>query len=822
MLALVLAFVTFDSSFAAKGSYFDKVTFIQYLDENTALEEVRKGNLDLYFYRIPSDRIESAQSREGLKVYDSTGGSYSILVNPAESETFNPFSLDKVRFALHYLVDRKLIINELMGGYGTLMYSNYGPFDPDYLAIVEVLESFHFRYNPTLANEMITQALENAGATKVEGIWTHDGNPVEITFFIRSDDPVRKSIGEILSSELENMGFVVKKDFGDLNKAFVVVYGSDPAKLQWNLYTEGWGGRSAFIKYDSVGLGQMCAPWFSNTPGFNDPSYWNYQNATIDEITQKIYTGNFSSAEERSKLIRDATLICVQESVRVFLASKIDQYVVNENIQGVINDFGAGVPSRFTTINARGDSEDLRIGVKQIYQGSWNPVMGMSDIYSRQIWDTLYDPSIFKHPYNGESFPIRTSWNVETAGPDGKLEVPADAITWDPLSQNWINVNQSTQAISKVTFDLTFSNWHNGQRMDINDVLFSFYFSKEWGSEQQEGDKTFDTEYTPRASQSVNTLIGVKPIDEDTIEVYVDYWHFDEAEIADWASLWSSVPWEIFSAMEKAVIDGKVSFSRSGAVSNNVNWLSILIPNDAQTIKQNLLDFEQSGFIPAPLQEMGLDKNYFNSRYEASTNWIEKNNHAVISNGPFYLDSYSPESRTITIRAFDDDSYPFESGYWSEFEETKFPKIINVEIPQIVTQGKSLSIPISTEHSSEIQYFFINPEGKVISSGKKQIQTSPIVLSLSEKETGLLGEGANDLKVFALSDTVLRPDIFGTSFFVSTLPNQELPSTSIQEAENIFSENNDSVIYVFIMIIIFAIAIIYVKKKSLKLAKTKS
>ena len=127
---------------------------------------------------------------------------------------------------------------------------------------------------------MISNALKEKGATKSNGKWEINHKPIEITIFIRSDDPVRKSIGEILASELEKIGFIVKKDFGDLNKAFVVVYGSDPAEMKWNLYTEGWA-RSAFVKYDSVGLAQMYAPWFSNMPGFNDPTYWNYKNDTL-------------------------------------------------------------------------------------------------------------------------------------------------------------------------------------------------------------------------------------------------------------------------------------------------------------------------------------------------------------------------------------------------------------------------------------------------------------------------------------------------------------------------------------------------------------
>ena len=77
VLALIalLPSVTLHESFAEKGTFVDEVKFIQYLDENTALEEVRNGNLDIYFFRVSSDRIESDKAREGIQVFESTGGS---------------------------------------------------------------------------------------------------------------------------------------------------------------------------------------------------------------------------------------------------------------------------------------------------------------------------------------------------------------------------------------------------------------------------------------------------------------------------------------------------------------------------------------------------------------------------------------------------------------------------------------------------------------------------------------------------------------------------------------------------------------------------
>jgi len=814
MLVTILAFIIIIPGImeisAEKNSYFDSVKFIQYLDENTALEEVRNGNLDMYFYRISADRLENSKSREGLNVFDSSGGSYSILVNPAETEKFNPFSIKENRFALNYLVDRKLIVNELMSGYGAPMISNYGPFDPAYLTIIEQLEAFNFRYNPTLAEETITKNLKERGATKVNDKWQIDGESIEITFFIRSDDPVRKSIGEILASELERIGFTVKKDFGDLNKAFVVVYGSNPADLKWNLYTEGWN-KSAFVKYDSVGLGQMYSPWFSNMPGFNVPDYWNYQNEYIDAISQKIYTGNFSSSQEREDLIQQATIEGVNESVRIFLASKVDQYVVNQNVHGVVNDFGAGVPSRFTPINAQSDKNELVIGVKQIYQGAWNPVMGFSDSYSRQIWGILSDPVSFPHPFTGEIFPVRGNWQVETAGPDGMLDLPDDAIIWDPISQTWKTVPADSQAVSKVIFDLEFSNWHNGQKMDMNDVLHSLYFTIEWGTQTDENDKTVDNEFTPRAAQSVQTLIGVKPIDENTIEVYVDYWHFDEGEIADWASLWNTMPWEIFTAIEQAVIDGKVSLSRSGVGSKNINWVSLIIPNDALVIQSYLDEFKKEKFVPAPLKQLETDLQYFDSRYSASSEWITENDHAVISNGPFYLDSYSPESRTISVSAFEDESYPFKVGYWSAFEKTEFPKITKVQIANLIQKEGELNISIETSQTDSILFFLNNNNGDLVFSETIVVSENPTEIKIPGEQTKGLGIGANDLKIFAMSNTVLKPDFYSTSFLVTENKNQ-LPEVAPDKIQ--FTENEGTSLWFILPVIAIIIAgSIYIKKR---------
>lgn len=817
LLILFLAF-SFEIIYAEKGTYINEIQFIQYLDESNALEEVKHGNLDMYYSRIPSELLETPESRQNLDVHYVTVGSYSILTNPAEGEKFNPFSNQEIRFALNYLIDRRLVVDELMGGYGIPMVSNYGPYDPDYLSILSEIEKFHFRYNPEYANEVISKILTEKGAQKTEGKWYYNNKPIEITIFIRNDDPIRKSIGEILSSELEKIGFVIHKDFGDLNKAYVTVYGSNPSDLKWNLYTEGWAGRSAFVKYDSLGPAQMYAPWFSNMPGFNNPSYWNYKNPQLDDTTQKIYSGNFTTVEERKNLIRDAVSEGVRESVRIFLASKIDPFVTNKRINGVINDFGGGITNRLTPINIRSNDDSLKIGVKQIYQGSWNPIGGLADAYSKNIWDLLYDPGIFKNPYSGQNFPVRENWKVETAGPHGHLDVPSDTIIWDPILQKWKNVGPGVTATSKVTFDLTWGNWHSGQKMDMKDILYSVYFSSEWGSPQTENDKTFDSAYTPQASQSQKTLVGMRLIDEHSVEVYVNYWHFDDSEIADWASVWPVMPWEITTAMEKIVLDGKASFSRTDAQVKNLNWLSLIVPRDASLVKEVLREFQKTKYIPTALLSFDKTEQYYDSRYESAIKWIENKNHAVISNGPFYLENYSPEARAMTVRSFDDSTYPFEAGHWKKFEKVNLPKITQIDIPSQIILGQPLEIPIKTSNTTQIYYFVSTGTGEEVDLGILEVNKNTAKISLSAEQTQKMISGGNDLKLYAISDSVLRPDIYTTSVFAVSADSQNHTQTIIHNYSKTGKTENLGLISITLGIIIIGI-VVYVKKSKTRLQK---
>src|ERR687887_1406966 len=194
-----------------KGAFIDQVNFVHYLDQNLALQDLKGGKIDTYFFNIPLEVVSDTQNDPNLKVYQVPGGFMDLLLNPAPARgstgTLNPFSIKEVRYALNYLIDRDFVVNEILKGYGSTLIGPFGIYSPEYLNVIDTVESFGFRYNPSLAASMISDAMMGSGATNQDGKWIFNGSPVTIKVLIRQDDTPKKSMGELVAAELDNIGF---------------------------------------------------------------------------------------------------------------------------------------------------------------------------------------------------------------------------------------------------------------------------------------------------------------------------------------------------------------------------------------------------------------------------------------------------------------------------------------------------------------------------------------------------------------------------------------------------------------------------------------
>jgi peptide/nickel transport system substrate-binding protein len=762
-----------------RGAYIDQVNFIRYLDQNLALQDLKSHKIDTYFFSIPLEVVSDTQNDPKLKVYETAGGFMDLLLNPAPARSttgdLNPFSIRQVRFAMNYLVDRDFVVNEILKGHGSPRIDPFGIYSPEYLNIIDTVQSFGFRHSPELAQHMIAEALTHAGATKDNrsGKWIYNGRPITIKILIREDISYRKSVGEAVASALENLGFNVVRDYGDLNKANTIIYGSDPQDIKWNVYPEGWES-SGFAKYSPGTSAQMYAPWSAQMPGNQNPSFWNYKNATLDATTQRISFGNFSSQNERNDLLGSAVRDGIQESVRVFIATILDPYVASQSVIGLINDFGAGIPGRLSLINSRlADNRSIiNVGMKEIYVGAWNSIAGFKDRYSVIEAADIGDPATFVNPYTGEVTPIRAPWiAIGTNGPHGRIPVSSNATIWNPIIQHWdeaANNNNISTATSKVTYGLKYGKWHNGIMMDKSDLLYAYYFGHEWGTNTGANDKTVDSEYTSQAAQAIKYDRGIRFLSNDKVESYIDFWHFDNKEIGGAAAVWAGEPWEITAASERLVIGGKFAFSRTDSTSKSVDWLSLVIPSHANALKEELQKMKAENYIPNALRGI-VSIEEAKKRYDASINWITHHNNAIIGNGPFYLDSYNPSGGVITLKAFRDRSYPFYLGYWGKYEHPKLASIENIkDIPRFIRIGQAFNLPLQVNvdgkpsNNATVNYYFSDSSGNVIISGMAK-QTSAtagrFAIDLSDNDTQKLSAGPNTLKMFAASLDAYKPDI---------------------------------------------------------------
>jgi peptide/nickel transport system substrate-binding protein len=128
----------------------------------------------------------------------------------------------------------------------------------------------------------------------------------------------------------------------------------------------------------------------------------------------------------------------------------------------------------------------------------------------------------------------------------------------------------------------------------------------------------------------------------------------------------------------------------------------------------------------------------------------------------------------------------------------------------IIQKGEKLEIRVETDHSDSILYFLINSEGKMISSETLKIEKSGITILVPPEKTKDLGIGANNIKIFAISNSVLKPDFYESSFIVTDYI-EKLPTSLSDNIE--FTENNPEYGIWIIPILVIIGIVIYLKKK---------
>ncbi|MEJ7762703.1 MAG: ABC transporter substrate-binding protein [Thermomicrobiales bacterium] len=749
------------------GAALDTLIFSSFNVDQAPLQ-MQNGALDLYLFGLKTDAAQAlAQSApEQIRLIEAPASTLSLILNPAPAPEgeLNPFSIREIRLAMQFLVDREFIANDIYQGRARPMFSPIGPLDFDQLTVFETVRSRNLRYDPEGARQAIAAAMGAAGATPgPDGKWAFNGRPIAVKLIGRTEDE-RRPIADLVRVALEGVGFLVQPILQEFGPATLAVYASDPITFQWHVYTEGWG-RSSSSRYDDDALNSYAAPWLGNMPGWQETGYWQYEQEDLDALGQRLFRGEFASREERDELFQRMMGISLDESIRVWLVTAIQSFPVRTEVENLTVDIVGGPKSLFSLRGASvAGASDLTVGHLWIWTArtTWNPVGGFGDVYSADIYRNLVDPPLTNHPFTGLPIPFRADFEVENDGPDGVIEVPEDAVTWDAVADAWAPVGTGITSVSKVTFDYSRyfqSTFHHGQPITIADVIYPLAQSFEFAYDEQK--IQVETAIGITSRPYLETFKGFRLLDDDRLEVYVDYWYFEPDYIASYAGLASpGTPWELRAAMDEVVFVARTgAYTDTAAGRFNVPWLSLTVDQDARIIERMMRQLQREERVPAGYFEMGgrtlVTPEEAVARYGACLDWFDRTGLLVISNGPFTLSRYDPPSQFAQLDAFRPEGYPFGPD---DFRFGDPPRLnITAAAPPTVALGAPLDIPVTVEGDGTLglRYILIDPaSGAVVASGEADGQGGAFTVSVGADVTATLFPSVYQLYLLGYSDAI--------------------------------------------------------------------
>jgi len=711
---------------------------------------------------------------------------FKVVKEAPSSIKINPFCFRQIRFAMNYIINRQFIVSTVYKGYALPMYAPYSAADPTYQVIADIVAQFMFTYNPDYANKIITKVLTEVGAKNIGGKWYFEGSPITIPFIIRVEDE-RKIIGEMVAAELEKLGFVVNRLELTFGPAITKVYTTDPMSFEWMIYTEGWG-KGSIDRWDPWTITQFAAPWFGFMPGWQEPGYWNYRNATLDKLTMAICLGKVKSKEEWIHDLRLATLMSLEEAIRIWIATPMTIYPASSKLMGITLNLGSGL--RDIVLNLRNwyvpGRDYVNVGHLWIWTSRtvWNNYGGFMDVYS---WDPVHatvDPWIWRNPFNGEPMPFRVTYTVKTAGPTGKLPVPPDALVWNP-AKGWVKIGPGHYAKSVVIFDLSKligTKYHDGQTITWADVLgdWALWFDIAYNKTKA----SMEPSIASTAQYVLQPIVAIKPdIQHNKLYVYLNYWFFDPNYIADTAVIDSAGnPFVMNFVQQYLAFDlQKYALSETRAKAKGIPQLNLVLASQMPDVIKALQALKSdwgykyaSKFFTIP-GVYTLSKEQYYKDIELAIAWIKKYNLAWIGDGPFMLVYFNKDEQKLILQRFDYSGYPIRNlDYY--FGIPKFTKIVSVSVPTINPGASAIiTVSVSGEFPITIEYLIINPSTmKLVLKGSVTATTPTVLIKLSPEDTAKLKPFSSyTLIIIAFSSKVAMPaqKVIGltTGMAVSTL-----------------------------------------------------
>jgi hypothetical protein len=338
------------------------------------------------------------------------------------------------------------------------------------------------------------------------------------------------------------------------------------------------------------------------------------------------------------------------------------------------------------------------------------------------------------------------------------IAVPPDAVLLRQPGSRLAAPGADKAARVKLTYKVLGSAFHDQTKTSVADLLYAYLFAYRWGVRGTGGEDHYDPFIDAATAPLRRHLVAVRPAGVDagsksfrvgdvnfvrevfTVEVYLDIAPDDPDWNAVVAPPWSTLPWHVLGLMEEAVTRGWAAFSEAEAMRRGVPWLDLARSEDLNAKMASLLpQFEREAFRPpAVLPYVTADEA--RRRWGALAAFHKASGHFLVTNGPYKLKSWTPQS--VTVEAFRDLTYPLgvgsydayavpRRGFISKVEQTGELLTLHGDIEIIEkfqrsyrlvrTPLKSVPAALLKRSAPECRYVVTGADGRVALAGTAQL-----------------------------------------------------------------------------------------------------
>jgi peptide/nickel transport system substrate-binding protein len=676
LLLLVASYIKAQPQVNPNG-WLDQVVFVPVGDRAKAITMLKTGDLDIYFIDIGDPDLFKTIKESPELAYDfSFGLTYELTFNPVGPEfqdgTLNPFSDPRIREAMNYIVDRKYIVDEIMGGLATPKWLPVSKGFPEYERFKDLIQSIEneYQYNFDKGKQIITEEMQKLGAELKDGKWYYKGQPVVIKFLIRTEDR-RKLIGDYVADQLEKLGFTVQRMYKTSREASPIWMRSNPALGLWHIYTAGWI-TTAVSRDDSSNFGFYYTPLYPGGP------LWSAYKPSPEflDVATKLWNTAYKTVEERNELMRKAFQLAIKDSVRVWLVDQNAVWVRRKNVDAVA-DYAGGYPVPIWPYTLKFTDKTggtMRVGSSEVLVEPWNPVAPTNWIYDTALMSGTVNNAYVMDPHTGLPIPIKmksvileTLKTTPTAqNPDSKnwltvkfvdkVEVPSDAwYAWDVKAKKFVTAGEAGVKVAqnKVTVDFgdVIGNeyYHDNSTMSLADWIIWFPLTFERADNSS---PLYDESFVPNFESWRSQFIAWRIVSEHPlkIEYYFNATYLDAELIAVWPIGWATYPWHMYAIGILAESDGKLAFSSDKADAKKVEWMNYIGGESLKVLSNELDKAIASKYIPFK-EALGkyVTENDAVERYNNLKSWYNKYGHFWVSNGPYFLAKADTTAHTATL-----------------------------------------------------------------------------------------------------------------------------------------------------------------------------